>query len=108
MGILEKFSPMGYVTPGNFRRFIPKSGSGYFLSFTSAETTVVGAVTEYHVASENAGVEICSPGFSTLHDDSIRHPSRRCRTPFAESAAFAGNRLLNKLRPSTTYSTRRR
>src|SRR5581483_3352617 len=62
--------------PGNFRRFIPNSGSGYTFCFTSAATTVVGTLTEYHPVGTNFDVEISSPSFSTLHEDCNDQPSR--------------------------------
>src|ERR1039458_4356807 len=69
MARLEKFPPMGYVTPGNWRRFMAKNGSGRVLSCTSAATTVVGTVAMCHPLGMKAAVETISPLASTLVED---------------------------------------
>jgi len=61
MAILEKFPPMGYVTPGNWRRFMAKNGSGSVLSLTSAATTVVGTLALCHPWGAKPVVERTSP-----------------------------------------------
>src|SRR5215470_30253 len=61
--------------PGNLRRFIPNSGSGYTFCFTNAATTVVGTLTEYHPSDWNRGAERTSPGLSTLQEDCMVQPS---------------------------------
>src|SRR5437868_58561 len=79
IAILEKFAPIGYVTPGRDRRFIPKNGSGYTFCFTNAANTVVGTLAAYQSFGWNAGVERVSPFSATLHEDCRRQPSRRKR-----------------------------
>ena len=77
MGRFEKFMPIGYVTPGMERRFMPKAGSGYTFCFTRAATTVVGTVTAYHPVGWKRGVESTSPRCCTLAEDCSVHPSRK-------------------------------
>src|ERR1700733_2208270 len=77
MAMLEKFPPMGYVRPENWRRFMAKNGSGRVLSLTSAATTVVGTVASCHPWGTKAGVEIISPLPSTLAEDCNVQCSRR-------------------------------
>src|ERR1700687_1694 len=89
IGMLEKFAPMGYVTPGKVRRFVPKNGSGYTLCLTRAATTVVGTVTAYQSLGWKAGVETVSPFASTLQEDCRFQPSRR------ESAESGWGRLAS-------------
>src|SRR5712692_6365668 len=77
VGRLRNLPPIGYVTPGSVRRFMPKYGSGYTLCLTSAATTVVGIVTVYHPLGWNWEVERTAPFCSTLHEDCSAHPSAR-------------------------------
>src|SRR5487761_212395 len=74
IGKLAKLAPMGYVVPGIFRRFMPKSGSGYVPSATSAATTVDGILVECQAAAGKPGVEIWPPVASNLQDDCNRQP----------------------------------
>src|SRR5580700_12098915 len=77
MGMLEKFPPMGYVTPGSWRRLVAKNGSGRVLSLTSAATTVVGTVAMCHPLGTNVGLEMVSPLASTLAEVCRNQWSRR-------------------------------
>src|ERR1700688_1138726 len=85
--MLEKFAPMGYVTPGNWRRFVAKNGSGRVLSFTRAATTVVGTVMLCHPFGMKPGVETTSPLVSTLAEDCSVQESRR--TSFSECGSLS-------------------
>src|SRR5579863_5295288 len=88
MATLEKFPPMGYVMPGNSRRFMAKNGSGRVLSFTRAATTVVGTLALCHPLGMKRGVEMISPLASTLAEDcrAQESPSNN----FSEGGLWAG------------------
>src|SRR5579864_5985173 len=88
MATLEKFPPMGYVMPGNSRRFMAKNGSRRVLSFTRAATTVVGTLALCHPLGIKRGVEMISPLASTLAEDCRVQESPS--TNFSEGGLWAG------------------
>src|SRR6266700_2453451 len=77
MGSVANNAPMGYVSPGRARRFIPTYGSPYAPAVTSAPTTVEGTVAAYHPRVTNPGREMAgpaAPAAPTRADDCRRQP----------------------------------
>src|SRR5208282_2072971 len=107
MAMLEKFPPIGYVTPANCRRFIAKNGSGRVLSFTSAATTVAGTVTLCQPSGAKFMLEMTSPLASTLTEDWSLQSSRRasfsvfCPEAFWSSDWQAERSRLNRKHAAT-------
>src|SRR5207237_6582648 len=69
-----KFAPIGYVTPGNSRKLIPKNGSRKTPSSTSEPTTVDGTVARYQSVGRYVGEEIAAPSTPTFADDWMSQP----------------------------------
>ena len=70
----QKFAPTGWYT-------------------VSVPTTVVGTLTVYHPVCENFGVEMTSPGFSTLHEGCSDQPSRSASPISGTGEEAAGFRV---------------